>query len=316
MKKIIVLIITVLLLVSCFSLPVFADKFSYYDYEYTTTLDPDVEITFSEDFKTLYFGEDKYVIFDNKNIYNDVLVELENNIKLTDAQNAKISKIELTTSEEGALIDAAIKYIDGIYMEMHFINEEYFTQYNDLLTSKTAQYEVNFMYPEGNSVEISRDKLSGNEIILRNFDNNFDVIGKSKDGRISVAVGLLIICNEEFYYLDYSEAGSNYRDYSIYGEEIIKAHEITDPDVIAALKEAETSYYTGDYGFFLDDNFTKNVADIFLVIVFAVIPFAVLVIFTIFAYRSKGIYRKMNSLIAILCAAELVIFTIIALLIT
>ena len=318
MKKIIALSVTLLLFVSCLSLSASAAPLTYDYYDYSAGPDSYAEVAFSEDFKTLYFGFDEYVLFNNENICNDVYYELENEITLTPAQNEKVSKIKLTSSEEGALIDAEIKYKDGINMELNYIKAEYIDEYSELFTSASAEYEIDFVFPEGNTVTVTRDKLFGEKFTIDDpsFYDSFEVLGWSSDDKICVSVGILIVYHDEFYYYDYMEAGTSYLDFTIYEEDFIEAYKITDADIVAALTEAEKSYYADDFGFFLDDNFTKKVADIFLIIIFAIIPFATLVLFTIFAFRSKGIYKKLYFAVSSFSAAELIIFTIIALLVT
>lgn len=316
MKKIIALIITALLLVSCFSLSISAAKIPDYDYSASTNLKANINVSFSEDFKTLYYGQTEYVAFDNSHIYNSVSAEMLNDIELTAEQNEKISAISLTASREGALIDATIKYKDGISMNVHYIKAQYIEECNGIINSTSGQCVVDFEYPQDNQVTVSRDKLSGDTVTLnRPYNSAFYVFATTADKQVCVIIGSVIVYNDEFYYLDFNEIGSSYADYDIYSQASLKAQKITDPDTLAALEEAQQRNYDDDYGFLFDDDFTKSVADIFLVILFVVAPFAVFVLFLILGIRAKGVYKKFDFAIASLCAAEIIIFTIIALLV-
>lgn len=322
MKRIIALFITALLFLSCFSFTVLAteEPSFYFENDYTTTLSKTTEITFSEDLKTLYFGKEEYVRFSAENVYNEILVELSNKIKLSPKQKKEIKKISLTASENGALIGAYIDFTDGAALSSTYIKTEYLTEYNKILDEDFAFCEVDFSYPEYNIVKLSGDVLSGEKVTIKDpeihVDDYFSVIVSSEDKNITVEVGILIISNNEYYYASYKELGSDRYNYFIYDEESVTAHKITDKKAVALLAKAQENYFESDFGFFYNDDFTTNIADIFIVAVFGVLPLAVLVVFTIFAIRSKQIYRKMCIIGASLSAAELIIFIVLALIVT
>ncbi len=329
MKKIIALIITVLLLVSALSLPVFADE-TYDDFfgehetfEYTTTLDPNVEISFSEDFKTLYFGETEYIRFSTEKIFAEVEANIKNPIILTETQEDIIDEIGLKASEKGNLIDAGITYSDGANLYCHYIRSDSYKEYNSLLKDDTAPYSIDFSYPEGNIVTTTKDKLYTSEkdnikFDYYNFDYEYYVSIFSKDKSFEIVTGIIFAYEDNVYYLDYNEIGKSFYEFDSYELENQKlpVHKITDLTLLEELEKAEKLSYEDDYGFFFDDNFTKRISDIFIIFIFAILPFAALVTFTIFAIRSKRIYRKLCTVVAGLCAAELIVFTIIAIIVT
>lgn len=321
MKKIIALLVTVLVLLSALSLPVFATETPSFDDEwdddYTTVLDSSTPISFANDYKTLYFGKEKYVSIPNKYIQTYVLAELDNPIKFTAKQKAEVSEIILTASYKGALIDADIYFFDGSNTLIHFIKQEYVEEYKTLFTDKSIEYEVNFEYPDGNTVPLSRNMLIGKEITISDImdiNDYFEIIASTKDESISVAIGKLLLYKDEYYYFDYQLNNSSYID-DIYDRDTAIVTKITNQQLIKKLKEAEQRYYEEDMGFFFDDSFTSSISDIFLVIIFAILPFAAFVVFTVIAIRSKGTYRKLSIIINSLIIAELAIFTVLALLI-
>ncbi len=321
MKRIIALFITALLFLSCFSFTVLATEESdfYFEDDYATILSKTTEITFSDDLKTLYFGKEEYVRFSNENIYNEILAELNNKIKLSPEQEKEIKEITLHASENGVLIDAYIEFGDGADLSSSYIKSEYLEEYNKITAGEFAFCEVDFLYPENNMVKLSADVLSGEKVTIKDpyndVDDYFSVVASTEDEKVVVEVGILIISDDEYYYASYKELGSNIYEYSIYDEESVTAHKITDKKAVALLAKAQENYFDSDFGFFYNDDFTTNIANIFIVAVFGVLPLAVLVVFTIFAIRSKQIYRKMCIIGASLSAAELIVFIIVALLV-
>ena len=308
MKKIIALIITVLLLASCLALPVLAKS--------DDILRPNVKISFSDDYKTLYYGNVKYVVFDNTHSAQEVYNEMNNKFSLTEEQSLEISRISLLSCDEGIFIDATIKYKDGITMELNYIREDYREVYNTLLASIVANCEIDFIYPADNVVKTHRINLKGEKVSFEDhyYDASYEVTAVSDDGKISASVGVILVSGDNYCYIDYLEIGSSYYEFDMDDYNRVEAYLITDPDTIAAIEQAQENYYSDGLGFFDDDTFTKLVADVFLVIVFAVIPFALFVLFLILGCRAKELYKKLYLTISIFSIAEVVIFAIIAIL--
>ena len=308
MKKIIALIITVLLLASCLALPVLAKS--------DDILRPNVKISFSDDYKTLYYGNVKYVVFDNTHSAQEVYNEMNNKFSLTEEQSLEISRISLLSCDEGIFIDATIKYKDGITMELNYIREDYREVYNTLLASIVANCEIDFIYPADNVVKTHRINLKGEKVSFEDhyYDASYEVTAVSDDGKISASVGVILVSGDNYCYIDYLEIGSSYYEFDMDDYNRVEAYLITDPDTIAAIEQAQENYYSDGLGFFDDDTFTKLVADVFLVIVFAVIPFALFILFLILGCRAKALYKKLYFTISIFSIAEVVIFAIIAIL--
>ena len=309
MKKITALIITVLLLATCLAFPVLANGDDI-------ILKPNVKVSFSDDYKTLYYGNVEYVVFDNTHSAQEVYNEMNNRLSLNEKQSQEISRIGLCSCDEGIFIDATIKYNDGITMELNYIREDYLDVYKSLLTSMVANCEIDFVYPANNVVNTNRINLKGEKVSFedRYYDASYEVTAISDDGKVSAAIGVLMISDDNYCYIDYLEIGSSYYEFDMDDYNSVQAYLITDPDTIAAIEQAQENYYSDGLGFFDDDTFTKSVADIFLVTVFAVIPFALFVLFLILACRAKKLYKKLYFTISIFSIAEVIIFAIIAIL--
>ena len=140
----------------------------------------------------------------------------------------------------------------------------------------------------------------------------FPVVVASSDGNLTAYKGALITIDDDCYYVDFEEAHiESWYDFNPYDYAELPAYEISDTELIASIQEGEDAYYSDDFGFLLDDSFTEAVSAVFLIFVFAIIPFAIFVVFLILAIRSKTVYKKMFRLIYILSAAELAVFAIV-----
>ena len=328
MKKIISLFIAVLLLFSCLAVSVSAGE-SFFDakevhYEgfeedYTTVIDKKEKITFSANYKTLYVGKDKYVSFSNENIYDNVYADLENKISLTKKQKAETKEIFLYANESGILIDAEIEFTDGSSLFVHFIKEKYLSECKNILENIPATCTIELYYPENNTVTVTSNNLWGEKKVFYDAESSikdyFFVLSQTKDKKLTISTGYLLLINDDFYYFNFLENNTNYLYCDVYGLDKITVHKIEDPETLQALEKAKTLYYEEDLGYLLDGDFTQTVADVFLIVIFAVLPLAALVVFIILSIKSRGIYRKINILTSVLLTGELIIFTVITLLV-
>ncbi|MBQ8740513.1 MAG: hypothetical protein IJY79_03060 [Clostridia bacterium] len=88
------------------------------------------------------------------------------------------------------------------------------------------------------------------------------------------------------------------------------------PNVIAEL-DAAYGEYNSDFVGLLGSDFTESIGMVLLVIAFAVLPLAVLVVFLILSIRAKApAYKKLFTTIYITAAAELIIFAVVIILLT
>lgn len=306
MKKIIALILSVLLVFCCLSFSVSADNSS---------------ITISDDYSDIYLNGKRYTRFNASAIQYELTETISDNITLSTTQEILISDIYLAKDANGVIVHAKFSHYDGSTLTADYLNSDYIEIYNDIMTSDKGTYVIDFEYPEGNTVNVDKSALKGeyinlfpDEIYISDY---FEVTAQNSDGTIVIIKGCLIVSDDEYYYIDYEEAGITNIDefYPYVYSSALLAHKITDTDLIAGLDKAMEEYYSDDLGFLLDDSFSESVSSVFLVFVFAVIPFAVLVLFLILAIRSKTVYKKLFGIICVLSAAELAVFTILACLI-
>jgi hypothetical protein len=318
MKKIISVFIVVLVLLSCFSFGncVFADKIISTDEP--CDLDPKVSITFSEDFKTLYYGNVTYSAFPNSQIPFTFDCSLENSTLLTEKQKKDVLDISLTASPNGFAIQAEIDYTYGAYFTIFYLRDDLIKEYNRLSATTSDEFYIIFthFYEEDKDLFIKTShkllkgekvKLEVDEILL---DDWFNVEIKSDKMDMSVAKGTMLDYDGEYYYVDFAETNSDPNEFDHYAFKG-DAYKITDPALIQQIEDKLEEYYEIDYGMFFDDNFTKVVSRVFIIIIFAVIPFVILGLTLILAIKSKNPYKKLHLTACILSAAELLTLALI-----
>lgn len=280
-----------------------------------TTFAKDSTITISEDYKTLSVGAQTYSRFDISMLEVD-WEHGESNIVLSETQQKDIEDIGMQSSSHRIVISATIDFKDGSSLRVTFLRDDYFEVYETLVNSRTAKHEIDFIWPEYNIVTAEGKDLFG-EVVTLEKDvieecDTFEVTVSDKNGGLSIVKGALLMHEDDYYYLDYTE--SNIEDgnrYLIADYDNVIIHRVADEKLLQKLDAAKEEYWESEFGFFDNDNFTESISAIFLIIVFAFIPLAILILFVILATRSKGIYKKMCRATYLLCGVELVIFAII-----
>lgn len=321
MKKIISLGFIILLLLSCFSFTALGTKdYVYYEEEiYGQEIyidsNPDAVITLSEDYKTLYCGDEVYTRFSDSTVNVDIINNVANVVELSDTQKKEIEEVSVETNEAGSIIWADIYFNDGANLKVAFLNEDYIEEYNNIMEGESGNYTINFGWPEENIVKAQKESFFGesvnlfiNQFVLTDY---FDVVAMASDESFYVSKGQLLIYDDEYYYVDFEKAEVDSEDFYIENYSNLVAYKITDMDLRLQIEEAMQKYYDDDLGIFFDDDFTESVANIFLIVIFAVIPFAIFVTFLILALRSKTIYKKFFTVICALSASELFIFAVV-----
>lgn len=297
MKKIISVIIAVILSSFCLGFTAFAENSS---------------VIISDDYQKLYLNGASYSRFDDSMLQTEY--DLVNNkyVELSEAQQETVKEVTLLANEHKNIISAEIFFNDGATLTVDFLRDDYLDEYNKIVNNQSQEYIIDFDWPEGNTVKAQRTALFGNRITLYGDDLEFYdyhyVTAQCNDGTLTAVTGTLIIVDDRYYYVD----GNNVIAWDSFNTLTeLSAWEITDADLIESLKEAEEKYYSEDLGFLYDDTLTESVSAIFLVCLFAIVPFIILILFLILAIRAKGFYKKLFSNICILSAAELIVFAII-----
>ena len=310
MKKIISLIITVLLLVSCFSLIASASEIDEDYYEKPCELPADKKITFSEDYKTLYVGEQPYSRF---NTYNAIFETEYTVVNKIINHDETVSEVDLLANKKGNVIDATISYTDGAQLWCSFMENSYLDEYENIIKDNVDALFVDFSSDKKQYFKIEIEKLKSKKVTLKTEDFYYDaepfyVYAITSDKNIELTRGEIYILPDKAYYesSDMSKGNSG-----IDGEEWT-LYEIQDKKIIEELNLKVKEYYSEwEYGTFMDEEISKNITIPFFWICFIFIPIAVMAMSIIFFVRSKTkIYKRIYFITGILATVQTVIFVI------
>lgn len=302
MKKILPAIILSVLLFSCFSFTVFAQT-------------PN---TISEDYQTLVLDDDVYhrvdiSVFD---MYHDAYYEtFTDQISLSEAQQDAIKNIDLSSFEDGNLRLMDITFYDGAMLSVYFLHEDYISFYEDVTSGQVSDYIIDFEWPKENTVDTTRTELFNNHTILSEHElqscDYFPVVTRSEDKALTAYTGTLVTVDGTYYYIDTADAGLDNKGYLVpYDYTELSAYEITDDTLLADIEEGIAKYHNDDLGYLYNDDLSDIISAVFLIFVFGIIPFVIMILFLIFAIRSKTSYKKLFRTIYLLSAAELIIFAV------
>lgn len=333
MKKILSIMFAFLLIFSCFAVTAFAEDMAIDD-DFNVFEAKQPTITFSEDYQKLYVDGESFSRFDASIISADfgytVLVEYEYTsdyytghsayVKLTDKQKENITDILIERNEHKNMYRIELYFNDGSNLTVYFLQDTCFDEYNKIISGNVNEYIVDFSYPEDNTVIVQKTDLFGETVKLNRNDlaglyETCSVFVQSSDGSMVAYVGAVFNIGENFYYIDYKEAGVDSEflydaPQGMLAE--ISVHKITDEKLLADLQGAMDLYYSDDYGVLYDDDATNSISAVFLIFIFAVVPAVILVISLVKAIRGKGVYKKIYGTVSALCIAELIVFAIIA----
>ena len=269
-----------------------------------------------ENFSTFTLDNERYEAFDFSVSGKAVFSELNCTFNLTDTQRETVEKIDAEINDKGNIINATYTFKNGSILSTYYLHEDFLEEYNTVKSDDWNLCEIDFIYPENNILNITKDKLLGESynmfIAEVDINNWFDVDAVSGDKSFRVTKGILIDTDEEYYYLDFKTAGITYSDFDLEKYDHLPVYKITDPQFKEQIDNAIEEYYADDYGFLDDDKTTKKVSDIVLVIIFLILPFAVFVLFFVLALRSKTKYRKFFRTIYILSLILPLVFIILA----
>ena len=325
MKKILSLIISFILIFSCFAVTVFAED-TIEDFDIFNAKMPIG--TFSDRYENFYADGERYTRINASLVELDLnhywIVEDEYNndyytgtsiyIELTNQQKQEIKTVKLESNKDRTIVEATLVYFDDVEMTIVYLKDNYLDEYNKILSGQTEILTIDFMYPYSNSVEAQNYQFVGEMTSFTNsrlvdLEDDYDVIAKNSDGSMSVVVGKLLIIDDEYYYLNFKEAGFDEDDW--YSGSIGKIankpiHKITDTQLLEKIDNAMVEYYEDDYGVLYDDNATESISIVFFIFVFAFIPLAILVFFLIKALKGEGIYKKLYFTVVAICLAEII----------
>ncbi len=302
MKKYLICIITSILLFSCLGMTAFAE-----------TSAP----TISDDYRTVYLNGETYSRF-NASMIDTEYEYYYAEPNLTDAQQEYIAEVTFMINDSKSLLSVVIDFKDGSTLSANYIRKDYLDTYDELIKNQNAPYIIDFEWPEGNRVTGSKALFTANPVVLGSRDLNisdqYPILMSILEDDTDLYIGALLIIDGRYYYVDYEEIGvTRWYDFYAYEYTDLPAYEITDSDLVADIATGEEAYYNSDLGFFYNDELTTTISKVFLILVFAVMPAVILVLFFILAIRAKTVYRKLFTVICCISGVELVIFTIAAL---
>lgn len=347
MKKILSIIFAFILIFSCFAVSVFAEDMVSSNSEIVYENIGDSEefplykkqpvMSFAEDYSKLYVDGEPFSRFDASLVWVDfgytVLTTNQRDeshkssayLDLTDEQEKSFRRIYIEANYETTMYRIEFYYGDGSSLTVYYIKDTLFEDYEKIVNDNADKYLIDFQWPDGNIVSATKSELMGElvtlseeEIVLSTYEF-FYVDATNEDSSITAYVGVLCLIDDAYYYIDCKE--NNIEDtYFLYGEtpntgSFIKMHKITDEALNEQFANALDSYYGDDYGIFFDDDATEKIAAVFFIITFGILPLVVFVIFLIKAIRGKGIYKKLYITVSALSMAEVIVFTILAIII-
>jgi len=267
------------------------------------------KLTIAEDLQQVTLDGDTYVRA-NVSDLDGYFSKLDVTVELTESQQAEYERVELRRMPEAqAVIQVNIYKADGIMMEMSYIREDVYPGF--LALQEQTEYTVRFRYPSNNDVITEKSQLCGEATTLYKDDfskaRTFDVYAVGEDF-MTLFKGWLVSIGDDYYYVDKDENGFTADTY-LTGQPRVSAYEVTDRVLIGQFEDAMDVYYEG-LGIFEDPEVSDNISVIFLIIIFGVMPFAVLAAFTVFAVITKNrTYRILYitvagcALLVLLCAA-------------
>ncbi len=316
MKKIIALFIAAFCMFSALTFSVYASPVNT-EMAVAEELDNgDRSAEFTEDFNKFFYEEFGYTRFNDNNLTGDITTYTVK-IKLNDNQQQILSGLNIDISYEKDIIYANYEFKNGGRMSFAYLRDEYVESYNDAMTNNWQSAIIDFYWPEENTLTVSKDALKQEKtnLFIGKYYPDYDVYAPIGGQNYGIKKGTLYIDGEDYYYIDFADAGIVYQDgFNINDYSNVVAYKISDNELYSQIKSCIQRNHNEDLGFFEDDKFTARVADVFLIIIFAIIPFAIFLLFLILALRSKTKYKKYFSAISILALAEIVIFVVLVVL--
>ncbi len=209
---------------------------------------------------------------------------------------------------------AYISFKSGRNYNASYLKEDLFDDYNSAKMGEWENIKIDFLFPNGNILSAKRQSvISDSQTVL--FNNDIEdgltltVYADLNGENFGVRTGEIVVIDSSFYYEDYKENEITYtKSFDLEDYSNVLAYEIIDKELISDLKEAQKKYYGDDYGFLEDDNLTKTVSDVLLIIIFGIVPFLIALIFIALAIVNKTIYKKFFRAIYISALLAVAIF--------
>ncbi len=277
------------------------------------------ELRISEDYSSATFNGKMYVEVEND--YSDDTSRgnvNKSDIVLSITQEENIKTIYAHTSDAYLFVDISFKQGGNLYIS--YLDSAYLEQYEDFRKNGGNKcYLSGFNF----SLDTSFAKLKGEEKTIKGYELNYypysyniAVITSSEDGYFTKTCGYVFPdADGNFWYVDIQQFGPKYADNFYPSEhESITIWQITDSALLSQL--GDNSEYD-DFNYDYDDTSTTVmgiISAIAIVLIFGVIPAVGVVLSIIFGIKTKAPYSTLFKVIAIILAAELILFLITAIL--
>lgn len=211
------------------------------------------------------------------------------------------------------VLSVTVSYTNGATMQLTFARDDVLPELQRVCRGDEVICTVDFWWEDAGTVEASLFQLKDTPAVLTKSDvrNNgfYDVVYEYPALDTWVYRGFICEKNDKFYYVDYPE--NNISDtvgfYPDLGPELYKAYEITDPVLVSQIRDAISNELSGS------SDLGQRLSAGLLTFLFAVIPAAILIFSIICFIRTKNYYRITWGITGGLCIAELILFTILAL---
>lgn len=277
--------------------------------------------TLSEDLQTLYMDGNSYSLADIS------ILELEYNgweisVELTAVQRQTIKKATAITYGDDDAVQVTLYMTDGIRMTVTFLRDDLRGEYDRLTAGDADRWVLDFEWPERNTVTADKAQLKGESTVVTLEDVyssvEYPVFAYTAGGTLVLKCGVLLNLDGSYIYVPYPDDLVDERYPYILETYLetamqVPAVKLTDPTLVQQLDKAQQAYYNDGLGFMYNDTLTENISDVFLVLLFAIIPGAIAVLFLILSLRAKKpSYKKLFWVTCVLSAAELAVFIAIA----
>ena len=184
-------------------------------------------------------------------------------------------------------------------------------EYKSVKDGNTDTYYIECGIFGENTVEAKTERLKMGAKITILYDDyiaNYDsqtVFAELGEEKLHLDVGAIIYNNEEYYYLDYFDAGINFGNE---WPDELEVYMVEDPDILSRLAEANDVESVNAAW----NNFSDFSTAGLLIVLLLIIPGIVFIFAFIMTFVSKkATYKKNYILAALLSAAEILIFAII-----
>lgn len=256
----------------------------------------DRDFTVSEDYKTIILDGITYIRTNTSSMIVYETRELGRQPTLSTSQKSELLDTVFRADTQKDLLEGTFFFIDGTILSASYLREGYLEEFIHWTTGDDVEYEIDFYWPSGNTVPVTVDQLKGEPVTLGDttlyWSETYEVTLPIENESRYVQRGVVLIENDQYYYLDYPENPqliiNGYYDPSMYSS--IDAYEITDPQLLASLKQAKKDSEQGTQ-ILSSSSFGNTLSAIMMTLLFGVLPLGMLILTGILAIRSKGSYR-------------------------